>query len=94
MTTEQTGMFVLKSAADEYFLLPEETLERGRVPEEHKAEVERLLSETDEDDIAGHMVGGVGVFTMPTVVAALRQVAEDTKLLDWLGQEVNSGGKA
>ncbi|MGH2584152.1 MAG: hypothetical protein ACRDJE_04500 [Dehalococcoidia bacterium] len=71
-----------------------QALERGRVPAEHKAEVERLVSEAEGDDVAGHILPAVGVLTMPTVVATLRQLAEDTKLLDWLGEQMYSGGKA
>lgn len=43
-----------------------------------------------EEDVAGHIIG---VFTMPTVVAALRQLAEDSNLIDWVGQQMYSGGK-
>lgn len=94
MTTEGKNVMVFKDQAGEYYLLPQATLERRRVPAEHEAEVERLVSETEGDDVAGHILRTAGVLTMPTVVAVLRQVAEDTKLLDWLGQELYSGGKA
>jgi hypothetical protein len=94
MTTEVHNVIVFTDQAGEYFLLPQELLEQGRVPAEHRVEVKRLVSETEGDDVAGHMVGTVGVLTMPTVVAGLRQLAEDSKLLDWLGQQVYSGGKA
>jgi hypothetical protein len=94
MTDAQTGVLVLQDNAGEYYLLPQATLERGRVPAERRAEVERLVSETEGDDVAGHMIGAVGVLTMPTVVAALRQLAEDTKLIDWVEQQMYSGGKA
>ena len=53
MTNEQTTALVLKDGMGNYFLVPQETLERGRVPEEHKAEVERLISE-QHDDVRGH----------------------------------------
>jgi hypothetical protein len=89
MTSRQDITLVFKDQAGEYYLLPQETLAQGRVSAEHTAEVERLV--TEGDDVTGHVIG---VFTMPVLVAALRQLAEDTKLLDWLGQEVNSGGKA
>ncbi|MGH2584151.1 MAG: hypothetical protein ACRDJE_04495 [Dehalococcoidia bacterium] len=55
MTSEQTNVLVFKDQAEDYFLLPQETLERGRVPEEHKAEVDRLLAEADAD-VSGYMV--------------------------------------
>ena len=94
MSSEQTTVLVFKDRAGEYYLLPQETLERGRVPAEDRADVERLASETAGDDVAGHMLGTVGVFTLPIVAALLRLTPQETNLLDWLGQEVNSGGKA
>ncbi|MGH2598401.1 MAG: hypothetical protein ACRDJ9_03335, partial [Dehalococcoidia bacterium] len=55
MTNEQGGMLVLRDNAGEYYLLPQEALERSRVPAEHKAEVERLLAEAQGGDVSGHM---------------------------------------
>jgi hypothetical protein len=52
MTNEQTGTLVLKDNAGNYFLVPQATLEQGRVPAEHTAELERLLA--DSDDVSGH----------------------------------------
>ncbi|MGH2598397.1 MAG: hypothetical protein ACRDJ9_03315 [Dehalococcoidia bacterium] len=54
MTNEQTSTLVFKDQAGEYYLLPQATLERGRVPAEHKAEVERVLAEVEGDDVQGH----------------------------------------
>jgi hypothetical protein len=58
MTTEQTGMVMVKNAAGDYFVLPQQVLEQGRVPAEHKAEVEQLLASASsgdgEDDVQGH----------------------------------------
>jgi hypothetical protein len=39
---------VIKDQAGDYFLLPKELIERSRVPDEHKAEIERLASESEE----------------------------------------------
>jgi len=51
MINAETSTLVFKDGAGEYYLLPQEALERGRVPEEHKAEVERLLATaTDAKD--------------------------------------------
>ena len=45
MTTEQSTTLVFKDEAGDYLLVPRETLERGRVPDEHTADVERLIAE-------------------------------------------------
>ena len=50
MSNEQTSPLVFKDHAGEYYLLPQAALEQGRVPEEHKAEVERLLAEGTQGD--------------------------------------------
>jgi hypothetical protein len=54
MTNAEPATLVFKDQAGEYYLLPQGTLERGRVPAEHKAEVERLLREAD--DVQGHAI--------------------------------------
>jgi len=60
MTNEQTMTLVLKDAAGNYFLVSQETLEQGRVPEEHRAEVGRLVAEAstseagEGNDTQGH----------------------------------------
>jgi hypothetical protein len=60
MANAQTGTLVLKDAAGNYFLVSPETVEQGRVPEEHRAEVERLVAEArsgqggEEADTRGH----------------------------------------
>jgi hypothetical protein len=61
MTNPQSNTLVLKDPAGSYFLLSEETLEQGRVPAEHTAEIERLIVEaaqdgTDGEDVRGHAV--------------------------------------
>ena len=59
MTMAQTGTLVFKNEAGDYFLLPQETLEQGRVPEEHKAEVEQAIAAAEGgaggDDVQGHL---------------------------------------
>ncbi|MGH2604555.1 MAG: hypothetical protein ACRDJ9_34845 [Dehalococcoidia bacterium] len=55
MTDTQIGMLVLQDNTGDYFLLPQTTLEQGRVPAEHKAAVERLLGEAKGGDVSGHM---------------------------------------
>jgi len=56
--TEQATL-VIKDQEGEYYLLPQAALESGRVPAEHKAEVERLLAESH--DVSGHLFF-LGVF--------------------------------
>lgn len=55
MTIEQTTTLVFKSEAGDYFLVPQDSIERGRVPEEYKTEIEGLLAEADED-VSGYVV--------------------------------------
>lgn len=60
MTESQTSTLVFKDQAGDYFLVPRATVEQGRVPDERKAEVERLIAETgggvsdNDDDVRGH----------------------------------------
>jgi hypothetical protein len=54
MTNEQTIMLVFKDRAGDYFLLPPDVLERGRVPTEHKVDIERVVAEMQGDDTSGH----------------------------------------
>jgi len=53
MTNERVPTLVLKDAAGDYFLVPQEMLERGRVPAEHNAEVGQLLTGAGGDDVQG-----------------------------------------
>jgi hypothetical protein len=73
MTDEdKTPLLVLKNGAGDYFLVPQEVLERGRVPAEHKADVERLMAEASTDDVAGHVWWfGVGMVTGAAVQGAV-----------------------
>ena len=66
MTNEQTGTLVFKDQAGEYYLLPQATLERGRVSAEHKAEVERLISE-QHDDVQGHFFALPPIYEEPQI---------------------------
>jgi hypothetical protein len=59
MTNERTLALVFKDQAGEYYLVPEETLERGRVPAEHKAALEAQFAAlapapTEGDDVQGY----------------------------------------
>jgi len=51
--TTQDSLLVVKNQAGDYFLLPGETLERGRVPAEHTAEIERLMTAAAQDGASG-----------------------------------------
>jgi len=84
MTNAETGTLVLKNQAGDYFLVPQETLERGRVPAEHTAEVEEAIAGgqggTGGDDVEGYalvfIVGFVIGFTLTK--AALEDSSEIT----------------
>jgi hypothetical protein len=52
MTSAETHVLIFKDQAGEYYLLPPEALERGRVPAEVKAELERRIS--GSDDVVGY----------------------------------------
>jgi len=56
MTNAQTNTLVFKNEAGDYFLVPQATLEQGRIPAEHRAEVERLIAAAGAggDDVQGH----------------------------------------
>jgi hypothetical protein len=48
MANEEGVTLVLKDGAGNYFLVSEETLEQGRVPEARTPELERILAEQQE----------------------------------------------
>ena len=52
MTSTETDVLVFQDQVGNYFVVPRETLEQGRVPEEHKAEVEQLIAE--QEDVQGY----------------------------------------
>ena len=83
---EQTAVLVFKSQAGDYYLVPQEMLERGRVAEEHKAEVERLISEL-RDDVRGH-VAGEAVCLIAVFAVAYGYMAYNSSQStgDWLQQ--------
>jgi hypothetical protein len=47
MTQAQTNALVVKDSTGNLYLVAQETLEQGRIPEEHRAEVERMTSDED-----------------------------------------------
>lgn len=49
MTTERGMTLVFTDAAGEYYLLPLATLKQGQVPAEQRAEIERLISQQQDD---------------------------------------------
>lgn len=95
MTTEAKNVIVCKDQAGEYFLLPQGTLEQYRVPEEHKAEVQRLLSEAG-GDVSGYLVSTTDtLFRVINIGAkALGDFVADAALINWIEQQMYSGGKA
>jgi hypothetical protein len=58
MENTEQAMLVFKDQAGGYYLLPQELLERGRVPAERTAEVEQLMTAAQADaegaDTQGH----------------------------------------
>ncbi|MGH2588145.1 MAG: hypothetical protein ACRDJE_24770 [Dehalococcoidia bacterium] len=62
MTNAQTSTLVLKDQAGTYFLVSQETLERGRVPEEQVAELEQAIAAAQ-----GGAGGDVQGFILPLV---------------------------
>lgn len=64
MTSTRAGTLVLKDQAGSYFLVSQETLAQGRVPEQQRGELERLTADTAQgggagDDVQGHLFGAV-----------------------------------
>jgi len=71
MTNEQTSTLVLKDRAGIYFLVSQETLEQGRVPEEQKVEVEQLLAESDVSGYARNLYEVVTTVFWATELGAM-----------------------
>ncbi|MGH2584072.1 MAG: hypothetical protein ACRDJE_04090 [Dehalococcoidia bacterium] len=67
-TDEQFGVLVFKNEAGDYFLVPQELLERGRVPAERTAEVERLIAASD--DTGGYAIQDRFRATVPLLYLA------------------------
>jgi len=71
-TTEEIPVLVLKDEAGEYYLLPREALERGRVPVEEKAKVEQQIA--GSDDVVGYAPVNVGLVTGALYISAGAQL--------------------
>ncbi len=88
MTAAATRTLVFKDSTGDYFLVPRETLEQGRVPEERKAEVEQLIAGAeaartgDGDDASGYI--------WPLIIAAEIGIGAAV-FIGWTGPEVPSG---
>jgi hypothetical protein len=65
MANAQSSMLVVQDQAGSYFVIPQETLERARVPEERAAEVEQILAAARDgvegDDVHGHHPVAIGI---------------------------------
>jgi hypothetical protein len=97
MTDTQTFALVLTNQAGEYFLLPHETIDSCRVPQERKAELERILGQPD--DAAGYVasltyqiVGGINT-AMKAIGIAIAGAAspptpQERKILDFFDKQV------
>lgn len=61
MTDTPHSTLVVKNAAGNYFLVPMETVEQGRVPTDQHAELERQVAEAagDVQGFIGPIVGGL-----------------------------------
>jgi hypothetical protein len=57
MMNIESDTLIVGDAAGDYFLVPRAVLEQGRVPEERRAEIERLLADADT---AGYFIGVFG----------------------------------
>lgn len=75
-TSEQTTALVFKDQAGDYFLVPREGLEQGRVLQERTAELERLVADTGGaqtaagDDVRGHLIWGLVILAEVAVGTA------------------------
>lgn len=84
----ESRVLVLKSDASDYFVVPRDALERGRVPADKKAEVERLIAQSAGapaaagDDTQGHF--------WPIVWAAEIAVGVAV-IIGWSGPDVPTG---
>lgn len=74
MTHAQTDTLVLQDAAGSYFLVPQVTLEQGRVPEEQKAELTRLIAAAAALGGAG---GDVQGYAAPLTIAGALAAQDD-----------------
>lgn len=88
-----TGSLVFRDGEGDYFLVPREALEQGRVRDEDKAEVERLLAESD--DVHGHSPFFLGMLigTALGSGAAIATVAANLPTGTLKGLSVGADGK-
>lgn len=86
MTNAQTATLVFKNAAGDYFLVPQATLEQGRVPAERKPEVEHLLAEAKGEDVSGYFLSFLAEMFAIHTGAALA-VSADVPVLVLPGSE-------
>lgn len=86
MTTEQTGMLVLKNATGDYVVLPQQVLEKGRVPAGRRAEVEQAIVAAQggdgENDVQGHAYGVAAVFTVLFVADVIQNGKNMLEILE------------
>lgn len=68
METSQKDTLVITDQSGGYFVLAQETLERGRIPAEHAAELEHLIAEAGGEDVQGH---SYRILLSPTLVRLL-----------------------
>jgi hypothetical protein len=59
MTNIEDNTLVVKDAAGNLFLVPHEMLEQGRVPEEQRAEIERLIGDADTSGFFASVFGAM-----------------------------------
>jgi hypothetical protein len=64
-TTTTTPVLVFKDGAGDYFLVPQDVLERGRGPDERTAELEQIIAA--QGGAAGDDTGG---YIAPLILAA------------------------
>lgn len=62
MTTTQKDALILKNQAGDYFVLPLELIERGRIAADHRSEIDHLFATSQAHDTAGHAAFLPGVF--------------------------------
>ncbi|MGH2587105.1 MAG: hypothetical protein ACRDJE_19505 [Dehalococcoidia bacterium] len=86
MKTDQQETLVFKDQVGEYYLVPQETLEQGRVPTEHKAEIERFIAASEA---AG---GDVQGYAIPLIVPVVIIGVELALIIGLTGPEVPKAG--
>ncbi|MGH2585464.1 MAG: hypothetical protein ACRDJE_11170 [Dehalococcoidia bacterium] len=84
MSDAQTGTLVLKDTAGNYFLVPQETLEQGRVPAEHTAEIEQAIAAAQGGAGGNDVEGYLALFAVAFVVGftATRAIMKNREQAD------------